>query len=185
MKYTDYEKYNEINGRMDDLKGYVVDNTNNSLIVDEDNFVETYDQAVKYGEDNRVDITDGVLDMNGNNVDFDTEMRELEEEKADLEFDLKKVFKIINEIKQVVTVSSVEASHRSISTYLAIPMDQYEKFMEAFDGVADIDNYTRGENEKQFGVRISDHESGSHYVEALDRSFNYDSDYINIDINRY
>ncbi len=184
MKFTDYETYNEINEKMDDLKNDVLNNTN-ALIEDEDDFVDTYDQAVKYGEDNRVDITDGVIDMNGNNVDFDTEMRELEEEKADLEFDLKKVFKIINEIEQFVTINNIEASRKSISTYVAIPMDQYEKFMEAFDGVADIDNYTRGENEKQFGVRISDHESGSHYVEALDRSFNYDSDYINIDINNF
>lgn len=184
MKFNDYEQYNEIEEKMNDLKDDVVNNTN-GLIEDESDFVDNYEEAVKYGEDNDANIQDGVTDMNGNNVDFDTQMRELDEQKSDLEFNLNKVFKIIKEIQQFVTIEQIEASRKSISTYLAISADQYDKFIEAFDGSLDMDNFEKDDTKNSFGVRISDHESGSHYVEALDRIFNYDSDYINIDINNF
>lgn len=214
MKYTNYEQYNGILKKIEELDSLVIDQAQDMIeeskgavedpeahdVYPEDADyqerlekakemsgypdIENMDDVEKFEDTFKVDVTDDIMDNDGDMVDYQAQRSDLTGQLSDMTNNLDRVFKIIDVVKKAVPVDHLETSSKSISTYLTIKT-QYLAGLEAeLDGCLDMSNFAK-ENSFEFGVRISDHESGSHYVEALDRTFKYESNYINIDINNF
>lgn len=109
---------------------------------------------------------------------------ELENVK-ELESDLDNVIKVVQSLEREFEPIKFDTSNKSISTYLTFQRCDFEAFRESFEGALDFDSFIMTDDATSFTVRISDHEPGSYYDEAADRTRYYRSNFVEADPNNF
>lgn len=112
------------------------------------------------------------------------EYEEVSEQLENLIDDAEKIIKIVDDIESKgFTIKYIDHSSKSLSTYLTLPVDELDDFMDEY--LPDDSSFELKEDEKYFGVRISDHDSGMRFLKDQFRYIVYPNNYLNLDFNEF
>ncbi|WP_208423125.1 hypothetical protein [Latilactobacillus fragifolii] len=129
-------------------------------------------------------MDDGVANPDSEAI---TKYYKLLEDLKDIERDLNKVIKIVDELAEYgFKPKSISTSRLSISTYLTFDIADYDRLKEEYDGAIDFYDIDETAHDfSEFEVRISDHEVGGYFNEAIDDEVHYNSNNAKIDVNNF
>lgn len=203
MKLADFKLYNIKMDEINTAKQEIIDSTNGLIEAFKWDYANMDEDARDFIADSRLQLlkmttidtiedAEKVIEINDNGFaspdsDAIQAYEDMESELPDIEHDLNRVIKIVDELADNgFTPKSISTSRLSISTYLTFDIKDYDRLVEEYDGAIDFDDIEETAHDyTEFEVRISDHEVGGYFNEAIDDEVHYNDNNAKLDVNNF